>query len=195
MPENPDIVVVGAGLSGLSAAWELDRAGLEVLVLEARDRPGGRTGVTELGGVVVDFGGEWIDAAHQEIRGLADELGLRLLPTNRKKEGARWFVRGAFSAGMPLSDGDAAVYERMNEALVETAAGVDPDEPWKGAPPAGADASVEDWLRGAGMGESGIHAVETLTSSCGSTVPLDRMSFYSGSRTRRCSSWGSPTIP
>ncbi|HSL00136.1 MAG TPA: NAD(P)/FAD-dependent oxidoreductase [Rubrobacteraceae bacterium] len=179
MPANPDVAVVGAGLSGLSAARVLERAGFEVLVLEARDRPGGRTAVTGVDGVVVDLGGEWIDAAHTEIRHLADELGLRLVPSKRSKERGRWFVRGALTDGMPLSERDAAVYEKMNAALVEAASGVDLDESWRGAPPAGADASVEGWLRNAGMGEGGIHAIETLASTCGSTVPLDRMSFYS----------------
>ena len=59
--ENLDVIVVGAGLSGLAAARELRKSGLDVLVLEARDRPGGRTGVMELDGLVFDIGGEWVD--------------------------------------------------------------------------------------------------------------------------------------
>jgi monoamine oxidase len=177
--ESPDVVVVGAGLSGLSAARELTREGLEVLVLEARDHPGGRTQVAEVDGVTVDLGGEWIDEAHAEMRKLAEDLGLRLVPSTHRKESARWFVGGLFSAGMPLSGTDAEVYRRMQEALDEVRAVGDLDEPWKGAPPAEEDGSVEEWLRGAGMSEGGIHTVETLASSCGSTVPLDRMSFYS----------------
>ncbi len=177
--ESPDVVVIGAGLSGLSAARELVCAGLEVLVLEARDRPGGRTQVAEVEGVIVDLGGEWVDGAHGELLGLVGELGLNLVPSPRRKENARWYVSGAVSDAMPLSDHDAEVYGRMNEALVETASGADAGAPWKGAPAAEDDVSVEGWLRREGMSESGVHAVGTLVSSCGSTVPLDRMSFYS----------------
>jgi len=119
--ESPDVVVVGAGLSGLSAARELTREGLEVLVLEARDRPGGRMQVTEVDGVAIDLGGEWVDEAHAEIRRLASELGLELVASSRRKEGARWYVGGTSSRGMPLSGRDAEAYRRMNEALVETA--------------------------------------------------------------------------
>jgi len=176
-PENPNAIVVGAGLSGLTAARELTRAGLDVLVLEARDRPGGRTHTTRVQGVTVDLGGEWVDAAHTELRGLAADLGLGLIPSQRKKENARWYVDGELSNAMPLSNRDAAVHRRMNEALVETAANANTEAPWQTAPTE--DPSIEEWLRREGMSEAGIHVVETLVSSCGSTVPLDRMSFYS----------------
>lgn len=178
-PESPDVIVVGAGLSGLVAARELVRAGLDVLVLEARDRPGGRTQVVAVDGVTVDLGGEWVDEAHEDLKSLIREVGLNLRPFERRKENARWWVRGRMSDALPLEGDDVEVYRRMNEVLVEIGAAADLDEPWRGAPPVEEDMSVEAWLRGAGMGESGIRAVGTLVSSCGSTVPLDRMSLYS----------------
>ena len=98
----PDVVVVGAGLSGLTAARELTNAGLDVRVLEARDRPGGRTWVTEADGVTVDLGGEWVDEAHTELRTLISELGIEIYPYERRKENARWYVGGELSREIPF---------------------------------------------------------------------------------------------
>ena len=171
-----DAVVIGAGLSGLVAARELMREGLDVVVLEARNRPGGRTHTASVAGVTVDLGGEWVDEAHGEMKDLVAELGLTLVPAPRRKEEALWSVGGRTTNEMPLSAPDAAVYRSMQEALRETAEGTDPEAPWHGAPVR--DLSVEAWLRAEGMSEDGLHAVETLLSTCGSTVALERMSFY-----------------
>ena len=72
-----DVVVVGAGLAGLSAARALTAAGRRVVVLEARDRVGGRTLNHPLpGGHVADLGGTWIGPTQNEVAALADELDL-----------------------------------------------------------------------------------------------------------------------
>lgn len=78
MPEgrSTEVVVVGAGLSGLVAARELHRRGIEVLVLEAAHRVGGRAmSETTALGSRVDLGGQWIGHDHYRLAALADELG------------------------------------------------------------------------------------------------------------------------
>ena len=72
-----DIVVVGAGIAGLSAARELQRSGASVAVLEARERIGGRAH-SELGldGQVIDIGAQFIGDSQKRISALADEAGL-----------------------------------------------------------------------------------------------------------------------
>ena len=82
-----DTVIVGAGLAGLSAAIALNRAGHEFLVLEARDRVGGRTHSAPIGGGgggpgrrPVDWGAEWIlPSLHPRMAALAERHGIALV--------------------------------------------------------------------------------------------------------------------
>ena len=102
------VVVVGAGLAGLTAAYELDRKGWEVTVLEARDRVGGRcrTFRRELAGrQVAEAGGEFIDASHEAVRSYADIFGLEL-------EDVRAFEDDELSDAVYL-DGRLRQYDRV----------------------------------------------------------------------------------
>ena len=82
VPEQVDVVVVGAGLAGLIAARDLLAAGVSVLVLEARGRVGGRLlNHTLEGGAVVEVGGQWVGPTQDRVLALADELGVGLFPT------------------------------------------------------------------------------------------------------------------
>ena len=79
--DAPRIVVVGAGLAGLSCAYRLKQAGYTAQVHEASDRIGGRCWsdtTTFADGQVVEHGGELIDQGHTAIRQLAGQLGLKL---------------------------------------------------------------------------------------------------------------------
>ncbi|GAC78353.1 monoamine oxidase [Gordonia malaquae] len=81
LPDRVDVVVVGAGMSGLVAARDLTRAGLDVCVVEAADRPGGRAyGVTSGLGSRLDLGGQWVGAGHERLLALTDELGGTVYP-------------------------------------------------------------------------------------------------------------------
>ena len=76
-----DVVVVGAGLAGLSAARGLVEAGLTVTVLEARDRVGGRTEGGALEGAPIELGGTWLGEGHTQMYALVEQLGLETFPT------------------------------------------------------------------------------------------------------------------
>jgi len=72
-----DVVVVGAGFAGLAAADELARAGKSVVVLEARDRVGGRIlNLSIGGGEVVEIGGQWVGPTQDRVLALIADLGL-----------------------------------------------------------------------------------------------------------------------
>lgn len=86
--QSCDVVVVGAGISGLTAARKLTSEGLSVKVLEANSRVGGRTYVKSLGGTEFDFGGQWIGPSQHRITALVKELGLELFPTYHEGKNA-----------------------------------------------------------------------------------------------------------
>jgi monoamine oxidase len=86
MSMDADVIVVGAGLSGLIAARDVARAGKSVLVLEANSRVGGRTNSEEIDGVRFDIGGQWIGPSQDRVEALARELGLETFATHYEGE-------------------------------------------------------------------------------------------------------------
>lgn len=78
---NTDVVIVGAGFAGLTAARELLRRGHDVVVLEGRDRVGGRSWTASIAGVPVDLGATFVGPTQDEVLKLAADLGCQTVPT------------------------------------------------------------------------------------------------------------------
>ena len=76
-----DVVVVGAGFSGLMAAKVLEENGASVCVLEAKDRVGGRTLSQKFAGGVIDLGGQWVGPGQQRMYALCETHGVETFPT------------------------------------------------------------------------------------------------------------------
>jgi monoamine oxidase len=80
MSNAADVIVVGAGVAGLKAAQELVARGRSAIVLEGKDRVGGRLKHAELAGRPIDLGGQWVGAGHTVLREEAARFGIETYP-------------------------------------------------------------------------------------------------------------------
>jgi monoamine oxidase len=135
------VVVVGAGLAGLTAAWELRKGGVAVDVLEALPRVGGRTWTLRdnwFGGQYAEAGADFVDPAYANFLSLLAEFGLALEPIAAGRGG--FYLNGIYRPGNDLSVYGSAVersQQRLRQAVVQLAGLVeDPSLPWE-SPDAG----------------------------------------------------------
>lgn len=129
-----DVAVVGAGFSGLAAAMELERAGLDVVVLEARDRVGGRVLNHQLdGGEVVEVGGQWVGPTQHALLTVAAELGVATYPTHTEGDNLivyRGRVRRYRGTIPRINPAVLVEVERMRRKLNRLSARVPLERPW-----------------------------------------------------------------
>jgi monoamine oxidase len=147
-----DVVVVGAGLAGLAAARELSARGVSVVVVEARDRVGGRVHNHDIGeGKIVEVGGQWIGPTQDRIAALAAEFGVETFPTYGPGDNVMEYAAslrrysGAIARINPLVLVDV---ERAQRRLNRLARTVPLDAPWEAPNAARLDAqTAATWMR------------------------------------------------
>ncbi|WP_309130274.1 NAD(P)/FAD-dependent oxidoreductase [Brevibacterium sp.] len=147
-----DVVVIGAGPTGLTAARTLQAAGKTVVVLEARDRVGGRTWTDHIDGQMFEIGGQWVSPDQTALLDLLQELGKDTYPRYRDGDSVHIApdgTRTVYSGEMfPVGEETQAEMERLIGLLDELAARVGAAAPWDAEDAAELDSiSFHHWLR------------------------------------------------
>jgi len=146
-----DVCVIGAGYAGLTAARRLAAAGRTVLVIESRDRVGGRVWTQQTPqGIPFDVGGTWLGPGQDAAYALAREMGVRTYPTWTGGDHVFLTARGRRRyrvLGPPLNPLALAGLALGMARLNAMARRVPLDEPWAAPRAAACDAkTIGDWL-------------------------------------------------
>ncbi len=176
-----DVVIVGAGISGLIAARTVLAAGLKPVVLEADDRVGGRILTQDaLPGLPVELGAQWIGDTHHRMFALAAELGV---PTYPQYDDGETSYDLAGSGVLRQSEfhrrfaGELAELEKVFRLLDELAAEVPPEAPWLAPAAAEWDSiTAGAWYDGQGLSPVARTLLEICTVGI-LAVPTVEVSF------------------
>jgi monoamine oxidase len=175
-----DVVIVGAGLAGLAAARALAAAGREVVVLEGRDRVGGRTLNERVGAGetdVIELGGQWVGPTQTRLLELARELGVGTYPTHAIGESLfAWHGKvRRYQGTIPRIS--PAVLADVGQAMVRLnrmARTVPTDAPWTAPRAARWDATTfATWMRRNLATRGGRAIVQTVLEGVWATDPSE----------------------
>lgn len=176
-----DVVIIGAGVTGLTAANRLRAAGRTVAVLEARDRVGGRTWTDDIDGVTLEIGGQWVSPDQTALLETLDELGLQTY--DRYREGSSVYIdadgtRTEYTGDIfPLPEATAAEIERLVAVVDGFVARVDPARPWESPDAKQLDeVSFRDWLHGLSDDRVATDNVELFIAGAMLTKPAHAFS-------------------
>lgn len=177
-----DVVIVGAGAAGTTAANELRKAGLSVVVLEARDRVGGRLWTDTVDGAMLELGGQWVSPDQDALKDTLAELGLETY--DRYRDGDSVYVGPdgtlhRFTGEMfPVSAETEATIAEITERLDAMVAEIDPDRPWEHPNAAEWDSVTWDaWLRQQTDDDEAVRNLAFATGSAMLTKPTHAFSL------------------
>ncbi|QXJ24402.1 FAD-dependent oxidoreductase [Actinomadura graeca] len=166
---DADVVVIGAGFAGLTAARDLGAAGRRVRVLEARDRIGGRTWYrTDLiGGCGLEMGGTWIVPQQTFVSAEARRYGIAI--TGSELPGRMtWSNRGTvLDTLLPVPPAELGRLEHAVRALLAAGARIDVDRPLSGQGLADLDVPIRQWADDAGLEGDARELLISWLCGCG----------------------------
>lgn len=177
-----DVVIVGAGAAGLTAANELRKAGLSVAVLEARERVGGRLWTDVVDGAMLELGGQWVSPDQDALIETVAELGLETF--SRYREGDSVYVGpdgtvSRFTGEMfPVSPETERTIDEITRRLDAMVAEIDPDRPYAHPKAAEWDTITWDaWLRQQTDDDEAVRNLAFATGSAMLTKPTHAFSL------------------
>ncbi|UNK71670.1 NAD(P)/FAD-dependent oxidoreductase [Microbacterium sp. H1-D42] len=177
-----DVLIVGAGAAGLTAANELRKAGLSVVVLEARDRVGGRVWTDVIDGAMLEIGGQWVSPDQDALIETISDLGLETFDRHRDGDslyvGPDGTVRRFTGDTLPVGPGTETVITEITALLDTMVAEIDPDRPWEHPRAAEWDSITWDaWLRTQTEDDEAVRNLAFATGTAMLTKPTHAFSL------------------